>query len=76
MDFNLQHIPLPVAFALIALIGYMVGRKDRSERKGNVKPSEELQRTQIVAMELEKITSTVRKNLPDAVRASTNSASE
>jgi diguanylate cyclase (GGDEF)-like protein len=64
MDLGNLHIPLPLAMAVIAAIGYLIGRKNRPNENDIIKRSRlELKRAQMVAMELEKITLTVRKNL-------------
>jgi diguanylate cyclase (GGDEF)-like protein len=66
MNFNLLAIPvpIPVALAIVALIGYVFGR--RSKRPADGPPSRsrhELRRAQLVAAELEKIAWDLRKAL-------------
>ena len=64
MDIGTLHIPLPLAFAAVAAIGYLMGRKKRSIPDDVMKRSlQELKRARTVATELEKITLTVRKSL-------------
>jgi diguanylate cyclase len=64
MDIGTIHIPLPLALAVVATIGYMLGRKNRAKPNDLLKRSlQELKRARNVAMELEKITLTVRKSL-------------
>ena len=63
MDFPYQ-IPLPVALAVIAVLGYMVGRKSRRGAMDEAdKARRELRRAKVVAKELEQIAESVRKNL-------------
>ena len=60
---NLQ-VPIPVALALVAVIGYLVSRQGRSANGDMVVRSHrELKRAQAVAAELEKIAWTVRQSL-------------
>jgi diguanylate cyclase (GGDEF)-like protein len=66
MNFNLLAFPLPVpvALAIVALIGYVFGR--RSRRPADDMPGRsrrELRRAQLVAAELEKIAWNLRKAL-------------
>jgi methylthioribose-1-phosphate isomerase len=64
MDFANLHIPLPLALAAVATLGYLFGRKKRTDNNELVKRSlQDLKRARKVAMELEKITLTVRKSL-------------
>jgi diguanylate cyclase len=50
------RLPLPVALALVAAIGYLVGRWKRAERETPVAGSRrELRRARAVARELERI---------------------
>lgn len=63
MDFPYQ-IPLPVALAVIAVLGYLVGRKSRRTALAEAdKARRELRRAKVVAKELEQIAESVRKNL-------------
>jgi hypothetical protein len=64
MDLGNFHIPLPLALAVVAAIGYLIGRNKRTLPDDIVKRSLlELKRARMVATELEKITLTVRKSL-------------
>jgi diguanylate cyclase (GGDEF)-like protein len=61
---DLPSIPLPVALAAIALIGYMAGRRSRAHAIHEAdKARRELRRAKVVARELEEIAEGVRKNL-------------
>jgi diguanylate cyclase len=63
MDFPYQ-IPLPVALGVIAVLGYMVGRKSHHGALAEAdKARRELRRAKVVAKELEQIAESVRKNL-------------
>ncbi len=63
MDFPLQ-LPLPVALAVIAVLGYLVGRRSRVQAINEAsKARRELRRAKIVAGELEQIAESVRKQL-------------
>ncbi len=58
------HIPLPVALAAIALIGYLVGRGSRARAAQEAdKARRELRRAKVIAKELEQIAEEVRKHL-------------
>ena len=58
------HIPLPVALAVIAAIGYMVGRGSRARAAQEAdKARRELRRAKVIAKELEQIAEEVRKHL-------------
>lgn len=58
------RLPLPVALALVAAIGYLVGRWKRAERETLVAGSRrELRRARAVARELERIAWRVRKDI-------------
>lgn len=58
------RLPLPTALALVAAIGYMVGRWKRAEQATPVAGSRrELRRAQAVARELERIAWRVRKDV-------------
>jgi diguanylate cyclase len=63
-DIASYHIPASVALAIVALIGYLIGRRNRMEvSEALVRSRGELRRAQAVARELEKITWRVRRNL-------------
>jgi diguanylate cyclase len=63
MDFPF-HIPLPVALAIIAVLGYIVGRRSRVHAINEAdKARRELRRAKVVARELEKIAEGIRKHL-------------
>jgi diguanylate cyclase len=63
MDFSYE-IPLPVALAVIAVLGYLVGRTSRRGAANEAdKARRELRRAKVVAKELEQIAESVRKNL-------------
>jgi len=63
MDFP-YHIPLPVALALIAVLGYLVGRTSRRRAVNEAeKARRELRRAKVVAKELEQIAEGVRRQL-------------
>jgi len=64
MDFWAIYIPIPLALAVIATLGYLFGRRRRSDDFGLMHQSRrELRRAQHVAAALEKIAWRVRKNL-------------
>ena len=65
MDFSqLVNIPGPVALALIAVLGYYVGRRTRAKTAVEADQARrELKRAKAVARELEIIAEAVRKNL-------------
>ena len=63
MEFAYE-IPLPVALAVIAVLGYMVGRTSRAQALNEAdKARRELRRAKAVAKELEQIAEGVRKQL-------------
>ena len=63
MDWAFQ-IPLPVALAIVATIGYVFGRRSKtSNQDATYRSRRELRRAQLVAAELEKIAWDLRKNL-------------
>src|SRR5215475_11376206 len=63
MDFPYE-IPLPVALAVIAVLGYLVGRTSRRGALSEAdKARRELRRAKVVAKELEQIAESIRKNL-------------
>ena len=58
------EIPFPVALSLIAVLGYLVGRRSRAKAIDEAdKARRELRRAKAVAKELEQIAEEVRKNL-------------
>jgi diguanylate cyclase (GGDEF)-like protein len=58
------EIPLPVALAVIAFLGYLVGLRSRAQAISDAdKARRELRRAKAVAKELEQIAQSVRKNL-------------
>ncbi len=62
MDF--PNIPLPLALAVIAVLGYLTGRRSRVHAIHEAdKARRELRRAKVVARELEEIAEGVRKNL-------------
>ncbi len=63
MDY-IPNIPLPVALAIIAVLGYIAGRRSRVHAIAEAdKARRELRRAKIVARELEQIAEGVRKHL-------------
>ena len=63
MDFPYE-IPLPVALAVIAVLGYLAGRTSRAQALNEAdKARRELRRAKSVAKELEQIAEGVRKHL-------------
>jgi len=63
MDF-IPNIPLPMALAIIAVLGYLAGRRSRVHAIHEAdKARRELRRAKVVARELEQIAEGVRKNL-------------
>ena len=64
MDFTSFQIPLPVALAIVATIGYLFGRRSKtSNEEVAFRSRRELKRAQLVAAELEKIAWDLRKGL-------------
>jgi len=64
MDFWSLQIPIPVALAVVAAVGYLMGRRTKAAANDlAVRSQRELRRAQTVASELEKIAWTVRKSL-------------
>ncbi len=58
------RLPLPVALALVATIGYLVGRRNRAVQESPVTNSRrELRRARAVARELERIAWQIRKDV-------------
>jgi len=61
---DLPNIPLPMALAAIAVLGYLTGRRSRVHATHEAdKARRELRRAKVVARELEGIAEGVRKNL-------------
>ena len=64
MDLSFVSIPTPMACALIAAIGYLIGRRSRERARTEVDEARrELKRAKAVARELESIAESVRKSL-------------
>ncbi len=64
LDVWMVHIPIPLALAIVATIGYLVGRRTRKTTNEMVEHSKrELRHAQTVAAELEKISWGIRKSL-------------
>jgi len=64
MDFWNVGIPIPVALAIVAALGYWIGRRNRTVGSDLVLRSRrDLKRARAVASELEKIAWTVRQSL-------------
>jgi diguanylate cyclase (GGDEF)-like protein len=64
LDLSSMNIPIPVALAIMATIGYLVGRRTRKSTSEMVEHSKrELRHAQTVASELEKISWGIRKSL-------------
>ena len=59
------HLTTPVALAAVALIGYLVGRRNRAQKQisTEVQARRELKRAQAVAKELERIAVAVRRSI-------------
>jgi diguanylate cyclase len=63
-DFFMVNVPVPVALAVMATIGYLVGRRTRKRSNEMAEHSKrELRHAQTVASELEKISWGIRKSL-------------
>lgn len=64
-DWIALHIPVPttLALALVATLGYFVGRLRRQGTAGDLRSRRELRRAQGVAKELERIAWVIRQNL-------------
>jgi chromosome segregation ATPase len=62
-DFVLPSLPIPVALAAIALLGYLLGRFQRSGSEKSEATRRELKRAQSVVGDLEKIAQRVRREL-------------
>ena len=64
MDLYSFQIPLPMALAIVATIGYLFGRRSKTSNEEMVfRSRRELKRAQLVAAELEKIAWDLRKGL-------------
>ena len=64
MDIWPLQIPLPLALATVAALGYLFGRRTRfSDNNPLFRSQREMRRARLVAVELEKITCGVRKHL-------------
>lgn len=65
MDLSSIHLPAPLALALVALLGYLFGRRgNQADANTLIQQSRrELRRAQMVAAELEKIAKSVRRGL-------------
>ncbi len=65
LDFWAVHLPVPVALAAVALIGYLVGRRKGNQQKisHEAQARRELKRAQAVAKELERIAVAVRRSI-------------
>jgi diguanylate cyclase len=65
IDWTAIHLPMPVALAAVALIGYLVGRRKREQQRieGEVQARRELKRANGVAKELERIAESVRRGI-------------
>lgn len=64
LDLNRLQIPIPLALAVVATLGYIFGRQNRDPATGVVEQSRrELRRARLVARELERIALSVRKDL-------------
>jgi diguanylate cyclase len=64
-DLRAMQLPVPVALAAVALIGYMVGRRKREQQhvSHETQARRELKRAQAVAKELERIAVAVRRSI-------------
>jgi diguanylate cyclase (GGDEF)-like protein len=64
LDFTRVQIPIPLALAVVATLGYLFGRQKREPASTMVEQSRrELRRARLVAQELERIAVSVRKDL-------------
>jgi len=64
VDLWTVRVPIPLALALVALLGYLIGRRARVPSSVSEQQSRrELRRAQLVAAELERIALAVRANL-------------
>ena len=61
---GLPSLPFPMALAVVALVGYLFGRRSRDESDGPADQARrELKRARAVAAELEKIATEIRRDL-------------
>ncbi len=60
MDFSLTGLPHVVALASIALLGYMLGRRNNGKGLSDQKSQRDIARAQAVAKQLDQISTTVR----------------
>jgi diguanylate cyclase len=61
---NLPSLPFPMAMAVVALVGYLFGRRSRETDSGPVDQARrELKRAQAVASQLEEIATEIRRDL-------------
>ena len=64
LQLNQLHIPLPLALAVVATLGYLFGRRNRPVASALLEQSRrELRRARLVAQELERIALGIRKDL-------------
>jgi diguanylate cyclase len=63
MDTFLPGLPIPVALAAVALIGYLFGRFQRSSGQSSEATRRELKRAEAIVLDLEKIAHRVRREL-------------
>ena len=65
-----MQLPLPVALAAVATVGYLFGRQQlRSQSAGlALQARRELRRARIVAKELERIGKGIRRNLDQRIK--------
>ncbi len=64
-EWTAMHLTTPVALSAVALIGYLVGRRNREQQQlsSEVQARRELKRAQAVAKELERIAVAVRRSI-------------
>jgi diguanylate cyclase (GGDEF)-like protein len=65
MDFNFPGLPISVALAAVAVIGYLIGRTQRSHQRGESSDStrRELKRARAIIQDLERIAQSIRRDL-------------
>lgn len=63
MDFSITGLPHVVALASIALLGYMLGRRNRRSSASEQQSQREIARAQAVAQQLDRISTSVRSEL-------------
>jgi len=63
MDTYLPGLPIPVALAAVALIGYLFGRFQRGSGQSSEATRRELKRAEAIVLDLEKIAHRVRREL-------------